>query len=164
MSLRSFGSGGIGHTHVQGRLLFPINSYPEHLRHSVCRCVRAECMELFAGIAAEERVTRKKIPNGGAHDWRAALSVLETVYGFSRDDAAGEMNADIIPATRRLLRRDELWSTIEALSDELHSSRQLSMEKANGIMERSPIRPVSGSYWNRRSADYSLYWARSPQQ
>jgi hypothetical protein len=154
---------GMGHAHIQGRLLYPINSYPEDVRHSVCRQVRAECMELFAGIASEERVTRRPIPNGGGPDWRRALALLETVYGFNEDDAGGEMRAEIIPATRRLLRRDDIWSTIEALSDELHSSRHLSMEKANGILERSQIRCVSHSYWNRRSADYSLYWARAPQ-
>jgi len=149
---------GNGNAHVRRDPFFSINAYPEDLRDSVCRRVRAQCLEALAGIAAEDRITRKQIPNGGGGDWANALTLLNCVYGMSEDSASGEMRANLLPATRRLIRRDEIWKAIEALSNSLYSSRQLSMDEANDILVRSEIRPLPSSYWTGRRGEFKYYW------
>ena len=92
------------------------------------------------------------------------MALIKRVYGWGEEAAGCEMRMNIIPATRRLLRRKEIWKTIEVLSNALYSSRHLSDDEADDILDRSPIRPLPISYWTRRPGEYRHYWDRSPRE
>jgi hypothetical protein len=135
-----------GHADVRGDLLTPppVNSNSWMGRH-IDGGLRAECMVLLAGGAAERRA-RSPLQHGDATDvWRAVKLIM--LVRNCTETAAWFALERYRMATKRLVARADIWAAIVAIAAQLERTHHLAGEDANAMFEACATRPVRWTYF-----------------
>lgn len=136
---------GTGSVLTPGYLIPPLAQVPAEQRPALLRRLRAECSELLAGSLAEARALGRRGAALAGDDTRRALLLLRHAHGCI--DLVAELHLVVhVRATRRLLRRPEVWRAVTALAEQLIAHGAVGAGAAAALLRASGLAPLPSRY------------------